>query len=78
MADIISFNEVKDREDGVFAIREDDGELKPMEEWEGSDWKTFFEGPMASIGKMIGCSPWDVFAEFMAGILNEALPAGED
>ena len=78
MADIINFKEARDKEEGVFAIREDDGELKPMEQWTGEDWETFFTGPMTAIAQQIHVSPWEVFAEFMTGILDETYPEGRD
>ena len=78
MADIINFREAKDKEEEIFAIRQEDGDLKPMEEWEGKDWEALFEGPMTVMANAAGVSPWDMFAEFMSGILSESLPEGED
>lgn len=78
MADIINFKEARDEKEEVFAIREDDGELKPMEEWDGQDWQELFEGPMTFMAQKANTSPWVMFAMFMSSILNGTAPEAED
>ncbi len=78
MAEIINFNEAKAKEEGGFAIRKDDDDLKTWEEWEGEDWKALFNGPMTYMAQTMGVSPWDMFAKFMSGILSETMPESED
>ena len=55
----------------TFKISDDSGDLKPMEEWNGEDWERLIEEAMASIGKQMGISKWDAFAQFMSTILNQ-------
>ena len=78
MAEIINFREAKDRQEEVFAIRQDDGNLKPMEEWDGEDWKALFEGPITFMAETANMTPWDMFAQFMSSILSETLMESED
>lgn len=78
MAEIINFKEARDEQEEVFAIRQDDGELKPMEEWSGEDWKNLFEGPMTIMAQQANSTPWDMFAMFMSSVLNESLPEADD
>ncbi len=72
MADIIDFNTAKEAtgENEEFAIRQDDGDLKPMEEWNGGDWEALVEVAMADIGEAMGVNKWDAFASFMHTILS--------
>ena len=72
MADnIINFGEAKEEME-TFKIANDDGDLKPMEEWSGEDWERLVEEAMESIGTQMGVSKWDAFAQFMSTILRES------
>ena len=64
MAEIIQFNQESD-DLTAFKIEDDNGELKPMEEWTGDDWERLIEEAMTSIGTQMGISKWDAFAQFM-------------
>ena len=60
MAQIIDFTTAR--------IEKEDN-LKDMYEWEGSDWKSFFEDGIAVLAKETGRDPFDVFAEVMHKIM---------
>ena len=43
-------------------------DMVPMEQWDGECWHTMFE----TLGSMCPeADPWDVFAQFMQGVLNQ-------
>ena len=74
MAEIISFNkavnEQRDRENGVFSIREEDGDLKDITEWTGEDWRALIEGVFTPMSEIAGCSAYDLLADFIGMILE--------
>ena len=78
MAEIIGINQIRDEKENVFAIRQEDGELKPLEEWDGVDWEELVEGPFVMMANSFGVSKWDVFAQFISQILTETMPTTED
>ena len=75
MAEIISLAKViqeqEDRDNGVFAIREDDGELKNLEDWSGEEWEELVDGVFANMANRYGVTKWDIFADFMCSVLQE-------
>ena len=74
MSNIINFNqavkEKQDQESGVFAVRDDEGELKDMTEWTGSDWEVLVEDCFATLSASTGIPKWDIFADFMRNVLE--------
>jgi len=74
MAEIISINkarmEVQDDEDGVYAAREDDGELKDIRDWDADDWQGLFEQVLFPIARESNRSIYDLIADFMHTILS--------
>ena len=79
MAEIISFdkirNEQEDKENGFFAIRQEDGALKDVTLWDGGDWQTLVDGVFGAMETQTGVSRWDILADFMRSVLN--VPGGE-
>ena len=75
MAEIISFNktlqEQQDEENGVFAVREDDGSLKDIAQWDGDDWQALFEGVFIPMSREMRCSVYDLIADFMQTVLGD-------
>ena len=72
MGEIISIAQVKDEQEGVFAIRGEDGELKDVLDYTGDDWANLIEGCFANIAKEFQCSKYDILADFMHQILGGA------
>ena len=70
MENIIDFNKAKEEMQG-FSITDENGDLKPMEEWNGTDWQEFIEIAMTNIGEQMGQTKWEAFASFMKTILSE-------
>ena len=42
----------------------------PVEEWEGEDWKLFFEKALTPMAEANGVSPWDVLANFIKHLME--------
>lgn len=75
MAEIISFsraaNEQRDRENGVFSVREEDGQLKDITDWSGEDWKALFEEVFVPMSETTGCTAFDLLADFIRALLDD-------
>lgn len=74
MAEIINLNKInqqkKDEDNGIFAIRKDDGDLKNLEDWNGEEWESLFQ-VFEAMAERMDISPWDIFADFMRSVLEE-------
>ena len=76
MGEIISFSraaaEQKDEEDGVYAVREDDGGLKDIADWDATDWQGLFEEVFFPIVRDTGVSIYELIADFMGRLLADS------
>jgi len=70
MDNIISFEQIKDEQDGIFSIRNENGELKDIMDWEGQDWEYVIEDAFAFMAHEYGCSKYDILADFIHQILS--------
>ena len=74
MAEIISFTKAKlekqDDDEGVFTVREDDGEMKDIIDWGAEDWQNLFETVFFPVAKEYNVSIYEIIADFMHTILT--------
>ena len=74
MAEIIDFNkavmERRDEEEGVFAARREDGELKDITDWDADDWQGLFEEVLIPVAMDNGVSIYELIAQFMRSVLS--------
>ena len=76
MSEIIEFEQIKrdsNEEKVVFAIPQDGGDLKPMEEWNGEDWALLIDGCFGFMAAKTDRTKWDFLAEFMHTVLNSVI-----
>lgn len=52
-------------------IEKSEDDFLPVSEWEGEDWKIFFEQALTPMAEACGRSPWDIFAEFIKKLWEE-------
>lgn len=65
MADIIDFSKAKE---SIGDHEYDD--IKPIEQWDGDDWQSFWDIALEEISQRTGRDKWDLFADFMHELIN--------
>ena len=70
MAAIININQIRDEEEGVFCIRDEDGDMKNLQDWNAEDWEQLIDGAFVMMAKEYGCSKYDLLADFMHQVIS--------